>query len=213
MPAPLVLGAPAAGAALVAAAEWTLAACVAGLVAIGIMEGTKEKEEADEKDKAESRTDAISTTREKCDECPAIDQVVVVWEKCSSYSDITIEYQTRIAGTTYKPELGVIQTWLCQTVNFDGWKPGQCLFLEAKANYEQFFEDGEPKWFFAKFKKKPTDKTGLESMMSQASRQNGVCISLSNIPKSHWHFLQSVPYEYFSEAFSPFSNIKTFHTP
>ncbi|PHM50528.1 restriction endonuclease fold toxin 5 domain-containing protein [Xenorhabdus miraniensis] len=214
MSGPLVLGAPAAGSALLAAAEWTLAACVAGLVAVGIMEGTKDKEETAEKDKAESRTDAMSTTREKCDKCPAIGQVVMVWETTKSYSEITIAYQTKIAGTMYNPKLNLIETWLCQSVNFDGWKPGKCLFLEAKAKYDQFFEDGEPKWFYEHFRKKPTDMTGLESMISQASRQNEVCTSLNSIPKSHWHFLQPVSYTYFTGAFSSFgfTNIITFNT-
>ncbi|CDL86724.1 restriction endonuclease fold toxin 5 domain-containing protein [Xenorhabdus cabanillasii] len=213
MPLPLVLAGPA----LAAAAEYTLAA-IAGIaigvgVGVGINEATKDKEKTDEKDKAEARTDAISTTRERCDKCPAIGQVVMVWEKCPSYSEITIAYQTKIAGTIYNPELVVIQTWECQKTNFDGWKPEKCLFLEAKALYDQFFEDGLPKWFYAKFKKKPTDKSGLESMIWQAKRQNDVCISMNSIPKSHWHFLQPVSYGYFTKAFAKFINIKTFNTP
>ncbi|MBD1225956.1 hypothetical protein IQ211_00795 [Xenorhabdus griffiniae] len=114
----------------------------------------------------------------------------------------------------YNPELNLIETWLCQSVNFDGWKPGKCLFLEAKAKYDQFFEDGEPKWFYEHFRKKPTDMTGLESMISQASRQNEVCTSLNSIPKSHWHFLQPISYIYFTGAFSSFgfTNIITFNT-
>lgn len=215
MPLPVVFAVPA----ILAAAEYTLTA-LAGIaigvgVGVGINEATKDKEETGEKDKAEARTDAISTTREKCDECPAIAQVVMVWEKCPSYSDITIAYQTRIAGTKYDPALVAIQTWQCQDANFDGWKPEKCLFLEAKAKYDQFFENGKPKWFYEHFKKKETDKSGFESMIYQAERQNGVCTNLSNIPKSHWHFLQPVSYAYFSRAFTSLGliNISTFNTP
>ncbi|PHM50533.1 restriction endonuclease fold toxin 5 domain-containing protein [Xenorhabdus miraniensis] len=206
MPGPLVLGAPAAGSALLAAAEWTLAACVAGLVAVGIMEGTKDKEKTDEKDKAEARTDAISTTREKCDKCPAIGQVVVFWEKCPSYSNITIEYQTRIAGTTYDPALVAIQTWKCQTVNFDGWKPENCLFLEAKALYDQFFKNGVPMdWW-------KVSKSGHLSMINQAERQQEVCDAFDGIPRSHWHFLQPISFAYYTRWFSIHPNITVFHT-
>ncbi|WP_240000761.1 MULTISPECIES: Tox-REase-5 domain-containing protein [unclassified Photorhabdus] len=97
-------------------------------------------------------------------------------------------------------------------VIFNGWKPTQCLFLETKALYDQFFEDGLPKWFYAEFKKKPTDKAELESMMWQAERQNNVCASLKNIPKSHWHFLEPISYEYFLTTFSMFPNITVFNT-
>ncbi|MBD1228739.1 hypothetical protein [Xenorhabdus griffiniae] len=101
MPLPLVLAGPA----ILAAAEYTLTA-LAGIaigvgVGVGINEATKDKEKTDEKDKAEAQTDAISTTREKCDKCPAIGQVAMVWETTKSYSEITIAYQTKIAGTMY----------------------------------------------------------------------------------------------------------------
>ncbi|WP_240042429.1 Tox-REase-5 domain-containing protein [Photorhabdus khanii] len=66
----------------------------------------------------------------------------MIWEKTTSYSEITITYQTKIAGAIYNPELNIIETWLCMDTNFDGWKPAQCLFLEAKAKYDQFFKNG-----------------------------------------------------------------------
>ncbi|WP_262499995.1 restriction endonuclease fold toxin 5 domain-containing protein [Photorhabdus heterorhabditis] len=139
---PLPLLAPAAPA-LLAAAEWTLATCAAGLVAIGVMESTKDKE--GEQDKAKADTQTITSSRTECEKCPAIGKVMMVWEKTTSYSEITIAYQTKIAGTIYNPELNLIETWLCMDTNFDGWKPAQCLFLEAKAKYDQFFKNGEPK--------------------------------------------------------------------
>ncbi|AYA39116.1 hypothetical protein HZS38_00035 [Xenorhabdus nematophila] len=211
MPGPLVFGAPAAGAALLAAAEWTLAACVTGLVAVGIMEGTKDN--TDEKDKAEADTKVITSSRTECEKCPAIGKVTMVWESTNGRSDIAINYQAAIAKTIYDPALSRIETWECGKVNFDGWQPVNCLFLEAKANYDQFFKDGEPKWFYAEFRKKPTDKTGLESMEWQAKRQSLLCIQFNNIPKSHWHFLQPVSYGYFAKIFAKLPNIKTFFTP
>ncbi|NHB61917.1 restriction endonuclease fold toxin 5 domain-containing protein [Photorhabdus sp. RW14-46] len=175
---PLPLLAPAAPA-LLAAAEWTLAACAAGLAAVGVIESTKDKE--GEQDKAKADTQAIA-------------------------------YQTKIAGTIYNPELNIIETWLCMNTNFDGWKPEKCLFLEAKANYDQFFKNGEPNGFYRKVKLGKKKLSGYDSMLKQARKQNEVCIALNNIPKSHWHFLQPVSYSYFTEAFAPYLNIKTFNT-
>ncbi|TDB45075.1 restriction endonuclease fold toxin 5 domain-containing protein [Photorhabdus khanii] len=205
---PLPLLAPAAPA-LLAAAEWTLAACAAGLAAIGVMESTKDRE--GEQDKAKTDTQTIASSRTECEKCPAIGNVTMVWEKTTSYSEITIAYQTKIAGTIYNPELNIIETWLCMNTNFDGWKPAQCLFLEAKAKYDQFFKNGEPKNFYKDVKLKG-DMSGHDSMIYQAKKQNLVCITLNNVPKSHWHFLQPVSYAYFSRAFTKFNNIKVFNT-
>ncbi|MDE1478321.1 restriction endonuclease fold toxin 5 domain-containing protein [Xenorhabdus bovienii] len=198
--------------ALVAAAEYTLTA-LAGIVigvgvGVGIDEATKDKEE----DKAKTETGTIASSRTKCEKCPAIDKVMMDWEKTNGRSDLATSYQAFIANTIFNPVTKMIEVWVCFNVSFDGWKPAQCLFLEAKAQYDNFFEDGEPKWFFKSFRKKPTDKTGLESMLSQATRQNTVCTTLNNIPKSHWHFLQPVSYGYFLTAFSIYPNIKVFHT-
>ncbi|NHB90095.1 restriction endonuclease fold toxin 5 domain-containing protein [Photorhabdus tasmaniensis] len=201
---PLPLLAPAAPA-ILAAAEWTLAACTAGLVAVGVMESTKDKEGE------QDRTKTIASSRTKCEKCPAIGKVMMVWEKTTSYSEITIAYQTKIAGTIYNPELSIIETWLCMDTNFDGWKPAQCLFLEAKAKYDQFFKNGEPKNFYKDVKLKG-DMSGHDSMIYQAKKQNSVCITLNNVPKSYWHFLQPVSYAYFSRAFTKLNNIRVFNT-
>ncbi|MGV8001990.1 restriction endonuclease fold toxin 5 domain-containing protein [Photorhabdus temperata subsp. temperata] len=205
---PLPLLAPAAPA-LLAAAEWTLATCAAGLAAVGVMESTKDKE--GEQDKAKADTQTIASSRTECEKCPAIGNVTMVWEKTTSYSEITIAYQTKIAGTIYNPELNIIETWLCMNTNFDGWKPAQCLFLEAKAKYDQFFKDGEPNDFYKNIKLKGK-MSGYDSMINQARRQNLVCETLNNTPKSHWHFLEPISYEYFLTAFSMFPNITVFNT-
>ncbi|EQB97888.1 restriction endonuclease fold toxin 5 domain-containing protein [Photorhabdus temperata] len=197
---PLPLLAPAAPA-LLAAAEWTLATCAAGLAAVGVMESTKDRE--GEQDKAKADTQTIASSRTECEKCPAIGNVTMVWEKTTSYSEITIAYQTKIAGTIYNPELNIIETWLCMDTNFDGWKPAQCLFLEAKAKYDQFFENGTPK---------PWWKSSDYSMQKQGKRQQWVCISLNSIPNSHWHFMQPISYAYYLEKLSIYSNIKVFHT-
>ncbi|PQQ42662.1 hypothetical protein C6H65_02970 [Photorhabdus luminescens] len=200
---PLPLLAPAAPA-LLAAIEWTLAACATGLAAVGVMESTKDKE--GEQDKAKADTQTIASSRTECEKCPAIGKVMMVWEKTTSYSEITIAYQTKIAGTIYNPELNLIETWLCMDTNSDGWKPAQCLFLEAKAKYDQFFKNGIPmNWW-------KISKSGDRSMTTQVEKQQEVCTTLNGIPNSHWHFMQPISYSYYLEKFSIYPNIKVFHT-
>ncbi|PHM37589.1 hypothetical protein Xmau_03806 [Xenorhabdus mauleonii] len=201
MPIPLVLAGPA----LLAAAEYTLTA-LAGIaigtgVAVGINEATKDK--SDEQDKAKSETEAITTSRTKCKECPAIGSVIPYWES-ASISAISTIYQIQICNSAYNEITHQLEVWRCGAASFDGWKPKQCLFLEAKGKHEQFFEDGEPKHWW---------KGGHTSMMSQAARQQGECTKFEGIPKSHWHFMELVTSSYFSKAFSGFPNITVFHTP
>ncbi|MDE1486979.1 restriction endonuclease fold toxin 5 domain-containing protein [Xenorhabdus bovienii] len=202
MPLPLVFASPV----LVAAAEYTLTA-LAGIaigvgVGVGIEEATKDKEE----DKAKTETGTIASSRTKCEECPAIGQVTPYWESVSISADSTI-YQIQICNSVYMPEIEKIQVWLCLGVRFDGWKPQQCLFLEAKAKYDQFFENDDPKFWWK------ISKSGHISMMSQAGRQQTVCSTLKGIPNSHWHFLQPVSFAYYAKAFSIYANIKVLHTP
>ncbi|ETS32730.1 hypothetical protein PTE_01377 [Photorhabdus khanii NC19] len=147
----------------------------------------------------------------KCEKCPAIGKITMVWEKTTSYSEITIAYQTKIAGAIYNPELNIIETWLCMDTNFDGWKPAQCLFLYAKAKYDQFFKDGKPNDFYNNIKLEGK-MSGHDSMINQARRQNLVCETLNNTPKSHWHFLEPISYEYFLTAFAMFPNTMVFNT-
>ncbi len=89
-----------------------------------------------------AKGDLVNCPKCKCEKCPEIGNITMIWEKTTSYSEITITYQTKIAGAIYNPELNIIETWLCMDTNFDGWKPAQCLFLEAKAKYDQFFKNG-----------------------------------------------------------------------
>ncbi|PHM45104.1 hypothetical protein Xmau_01311 [Xenorhabdus mauleonii] len=201
MPVPLVLAGPA----ILAAAEYTLTA-LAGIaigtgVAVGINEATKDK--SDEQDKAKAETEAITSSRTKCKECPAIGKVMMVWESTNGRSALAISYQALISKTIYDANLSRIESWNCLSVSFDGWQPSNCLFLEAKAKYDNFFKNGIPMgWWEGQF-----------SMMSQAEKQQMVCSSLNAIPTSHWHFLQPISFAYYARAFSKFPNIKVFHTP
>ncbi|WP_387467826.1 PAAR domain-containing protein [Photorhabdus sp. RM323S] len=54
--------------------------------------------------------------------------------------------------------------------------------------------------------------SGHDSMINPVRRQNLVCETLNNIPKSHWHFLEPISYEYVLIALSIFPNITVFNT-
>ncbi|MBD2794418.1 restriction endonuclease fold toxin 5 domain-containing protein [Xenorhabdus szentirmaii] len=200
MPVPLFFAVPAIAAAL----EYTLTA-MAGIaigvgVGVGINEATKDKE--DEKDNAKSDTEVITSSRTKCKECPAIGNVSPYWEVVS-ISAISTIYQIQICNSVYDAATNRIQVWNCKVVRFDGWKPEQCLFLEAKAKHKQFFKNGTPQGWWV----------GHESMQNQAQRQQNVCISFEGIPNSHWHFMEAEIAAYYSNVFSIHTNIKVFHTP
>ncbi|WP_391528690.1 restriction endonuclease fold toxin 5 domain-containing protein [Photorhabdus akhurstii] len=199
MPLPLLV--PAA----LTAAEYAASALAGILVGVGVGLGVTEmtKDKDNEKEQEEARTDVISTTREECKACPAIEKVSPSWESTSSYSQITLDYQLQIAKTVYKPDAKLIQVWECLGVSFDGWRPKACLFLESKAKYDQFFRKGKPVIWW----------TGDESMKKQGRRQQDVCASLSDIPRSHWHFMEPVSAAYYSQEFAGYFNIKVFHTP
>ncbi|NRN29592.1 restriction endonuclease fold toxin 5 domain-containing protein [Photorhabdus heterorhabditis] len=199
MPLPLVV--PVA----LTAAEYAASALTGILVGVGVGLGVTEmtKDKDDEKEQEEARTDVISTTREECKACPAIEKVSPSWESTRSYSQVTLDYQLQIAKTVYKPDAKLIQVWECLGVSFDGWRPKACLFLESKAKYDQFFRKGKPmEWW-----------TGDNSMIKQASRQQEVCTSLNSIPRSHWHFMEPMSATYYSKEFSGHPNVKVFHTP
>ncbi|ETS32732.1 hypothetical protein PTE_01379 [Photorhabdus khanii NC19] len=153
-----------------------------------------------------AKGDLVNCPKCKCEKYPAIGNITMIWEKTTSYSEITIAHQTKIAGTIYNSGLNIIETWLCMDTNFDGWKPAQCLFLEAKAKYDQFFKNGIPMdWW-------KISKSGDRSMTTQVEKQQEVCITLNGIPNSHWHFMQPISYAYYLEKFSIYPNIKVFHT-
>ncbi|MCW7762354.1 restriction endonuclease fold toxin 5 domain-containing protein [Photorhabdus luminescens] len=185
------------------AAEYAASALAGILVGVGVGLGVEEMTKEDEKEESLAQTDEISTAREECKVCPATEKVSSSWESTSSYSQITLDYQLQIAKTIYKPDAKLIQVWECLGVSFDGWRPEWCLFLESKAKYDQFFRKGKPVIWW----------TGDESMKKQGRRQQDVCASLSDIPRSHWHFMEPVSAAYYSQEFAEYFNIKVFHTP
>ncbi|PQQ22110.1 hypothetical protein C6H64_24280, partial [Photorhabdus luminescens] len=106
--------------------------------------------------------------------------------------------------TKYNPLTQMIQEFQCLKVTFDGWRPAYCLFLEAKARYDQFFDsDSKPKRWWK----------GQISARNQAKRHQVVCDVLEGTPYVEWHFLQPVSYGYFKILFIEHKNINVYYTP
>ncbi|MDT0536115.1 Tox-REase-5 domain-containing protein [Enterobacter cloacae] len=123
--------------------------------------------------------------------------------RCSRWSEVTINYQTRICGTFYNPETKQIQEFKYCGVSFDGWKDKLCQFWEAKARYDQFFDAfGDPKGWWK----------GYRSGLSQAGRHQAVA-TVNQPLKVVWIFMQPVSYRYFSKMFKDFKDIITRWVP
>ncbi|MFE4111821.1 Tox-REase-5 domain-containing protein [Kosakonia sp. YIM B13611] len=132
-----------------------------------------------------------------CENCPPDGKVLPIIRRCSRWSEVTINYQTRICGTFYNPETKQIQEFKYCGVSFDGWKSKLCEFWEAKARYDQFFDAfGDPKGWWK----------GYKSGLSQASRHQAVA-TINQPLNIVWAFMQPVSYRYFSKMFKGFKDI------
>ncbi|WP_049584207.1 MULTISPECIES: restriction endonuclease fold toxin 5 domain-containing protein [Photorhabdus] len=156
--------------------------------------------------KAQSKTEECekTETKKECQACLAIPVTSEKYRKVSRWSAITINYQRFIAKTKYDPATQMIQEFQCLKVTFDGWRPAYCLFLEAKARYDQFFNsEGRPKnWW-----------KGMKAGRKQGARQQAVCDVLDNTPHVEWHFLQPISCAYFKSLFVEHKNISVHYTP
>ena len=185
-----------AGVALARALGYTAAA---GAGAVAVNEAAKSKTEAAEKAKATpiAQAGTQSKTGEACKQCPPDCGTLVArnW----AMSEESRIYQARISG------LAPYIEWSFGGADFDGFKSSQCLLLEAKARYDQFFkESGEPKFFFARF--------GVARIVAQAANHNA--IAQANPPTScSWHFMQPLSYTYFAPRFRQFPFIRAHLTP
>lgn len=146
----------------------------------------------DTKAGAQTRTDEKS-----CEHCPPDGKVLPMLRRCSRWSKVTIDYQTRICDTFYNPGTKQIQEYKYCGVSFDGWKDKLCQFWEAKARYDQFFRaDGSKKdWW-----------RGDSSAINQAGRHQAVA-TVNQPLKVVWIFMQPISYHYFSKLFSRMKDI------
>ncbi len=107
-------------------------------------------------------------------------------------------YQARVSGFPPGAE------WNYAGVDFDGFRSSECLLLEAKARYDQFFDefDVPEDWW-----------KGDQPLMAEANRQS---LAAQPMPPTrlHWYFMQPVSYSYFSRIFAAMRlPIQTYYYP
>lgn len=176
-----------------AAAVRVLAALGVGVVAGAAGEAARDaaKQRSDEADKAKSapisKTEATTKTKEKCKECPP-DKGAPFNRSTAGWSETSIAYQARIGGLPIGP--GFITEWLFNGVTFDGFDSSQCLLKEAKAKYDQFFDD------FRRVRGWWTE--GADKLVEEAYRQAAAAQPRPPI-QLRWHFMEPISYRYFSK--------------
>lgn len=175
--------------AIEAVAVRALAALGVGVAAGAAGEAVRKRQkEADEaKATPVARTDAQTKSKEKCKECPP-DTGAPFNRPTAGWSNTSIAYQQRIAGLPVGP--GFITEWMFGGVTFDGFDSSQCMLKEAKAKYDQFFDDdGDPhEWW-----------KGDEPVLAEAVRQSAVAKPMPPV-QLRWYFMQSKSYRFFSKA-------------
>lgn len=155
---------------------------------VTIDELRKRKEDADNARTAPiAQTEAQTKAKAKCKECPP-DKGALVTRRWNM-SEVSRAYQARVTGFAPYTE------WNFRSVDFDGFRSQQCMLLEAKARYDQFFdpEDGQPKFFF-------TLSGGERKIVLQAQAQSAIVIA-SPPARLTWYFMQPISYRYFTRRF------------
>ncbi|MFV0662082.1 restriction endonuclease fold toxin 5 domain-containing protein [Denitromonas sp.] len=154
-------------------------------------EQVRKRQEAAENAKSApiSRAEAPTGERKKCAMCPP-DCGVPFNRSTAGWSEESVAYQARIGGLPVGP--GFITEWQFNGVTFDGFDSGQCLLKEAKARYDQFFDEwGEFKYLFQ-------EKIFIK-MIKEAVSQNNAAVPK---PPTHlqWSFMEPVSYRYMSKV-------------
>lgn len=145
----------------------------------------KQQKEADEaKSTPIARTDAQTKAKEKCKECPP-DAGAPFNRSTAGWSETSIAYQARIAGLPVGS--GFITEWMFGGVTFDGFDSSQCTLKEAKAKYDQFFDDyGD-------------HKSCGRGMSRCWQKQSAVAKPMPPV-QLRWYFMQPMSYGFFSKA-------------
>jgi hypothetical protein len=179
--------------AIEAVAVRVLTALGVGVVggAVGEIARETAKKRSEEAEKARTspiaKTDAIAKTKEKCKNCSP-DAGSLQPESTNGWKAWTIEYQQRIGQMPPAPP-GFINEWVYMGVRFDGFDSSQCLLKEAKARYDQFFDEwGRPYAWWA---------SNVDERARQIRTQDAVARPAPPV-RLEWFWQQPISYRYFS---------------
>lgn len=137
----------------------------------------------------------------------------------SGMSELSLDYQSLICGSIWYPKKNNNKTskniieWVYfkgpgnPPVEFDGWEPRFCLFLEAKARYDHLFKEEKGKIVVAQWA-----RTFLTKLEDQASRQDRVC-STNKPAKCCWVWMTIKAYQYFNSIKRNYPNLYSIYVP
>lgn len=210
---------PAAIPVLIPAAEFTAGVLAVAIGAVGVSEMVNQSDRTKDKEKTDAKAVEASSAK-PCKKCPAIAKVTKESRPFTGKKK-SQEYQQRICRTKVtainRNGYDLIEEFIFRDprlrdfkekengkneVDFDAREPEWCLFLEAKGEYDQFFDKNGKPWY-----------KNADSPVAQALRHQNAIDLCDKIPWCHWHFMQPVSYEYYKNRLSIFSNITVFHTP
>lgn len=136
---------------------------------------------ADALEKAMERAQEEDCSKRK--DCPPL-KGRLKWIDRSANSKLSRDYQQYI--TKFPPNF----EWYFEKIHFDGFFPARCELPEAKARYDQFFKNGQPRPFY-----------NIAKDHDEAKRQYNV--TKSNPPTIlKWYFMTPVYYSYMKNYFS-----------
>ncbi|MYM26935.1 hypothetical protein GTP58_01190 [Duganella sp. CY15W] len=189
---------PVVEAAAVRVLAWLGVGLVAGAAGEEALKQARKRQEEADKAKVAPIARAESTTKEKekCKECPPDSGALVPVNH--HMSENSREYQAKITG--FPPGM----EWLFAGKDFDGFKSSMCLLQEAKADYDQFFnEKGKLRYLF--------QEELFLKMQKQALAQS--MIVRSNKPAAlTWYFQTPIACNYMRPVLVRMG-ITVFHTP
>lgn len=159
----------------------------AGVAGEAAKEQARKKQEQAQQAKTQPIARSETRSKEKCKKCPP-DEGAPALQKTAGWSEVSIAYQTRIAQMPPAP-WGYLNEWFFNGVQFDGFDSSQCLLKEAKARYDQFFDEfgNVLQWW----------GEGRDDLIDEAMRQ-GARAQPRPPTRLRWHFMQPTSYRFFS---------------
>ncbi|KVK74125.1 hypothetical protein WS91_19200 [Burkholderia sp. MSMB1498] len=131
-----------------------------------------------EDSKATPDVRALPRTGESCKKCPPEGGAKI--RRNHGVNWPSYRYQARITGFAFDVEYcRWSDEWQWLGIDFDGFKPDECLLQETKGNYDQFLDGSIPK--ADKFFK------GFDSMEATAVRQ-GAAVRANPPARLMWYF-------------------------
>lgn len=147
----------------------------------------RQEDSEDAKSSPAAKSEKQTKEKKSCDECPP-DCGAPFARSTAGWSETSIEYQARIGGMPVTP--GFITEWLVNGVTFDGFDSSACLLKEAKARYDQFFDDfGRVRKFW---------KDGPPGIIAEVSRQGMAAVPRPPV-QLHWYFMEPMSFRFFQK--------------